>query len=94
MKEKTINYILVGLLVITFFFSIIPILTESQMGVCIPANPNVEEDYFCSPNEWIYGGTYFTSVLKQQQLGNYPFVFSFLSLFLVGFGANKFWGRS
>ena len=93
MKYKTVNYILLSLLIVTFFFQTIPIPTESQRGVCQPVNIYVEEDEFCSPNDWLYGGMRFISLNDEIQYKNYPFVFSFLSLFVVGFGVNKLWYR-
>ena len=93
MKEKTINYILLGLLMGTFFFNIIPIPTENQQGVCVQPTDNYNPDAFCQPQKWIYGGIYFTSISEQMRFENYPFLVPFLSLFVLGFGTNKLWAK-
>ncbi len=90
MKYKTVNYILLFLLIGTFFFQTIPIPTENQQGVCIPPTEYYNPDN-CVPERWIYGGTYFTSGIEQLGYENYNFLFSFFSMFVVGFVGNKLW---
>ena len=71
MKTKTILYLMVlSLLVLTFFFKIIPIPLENVQGLE-------------NPDEFIYGGTYWTSGLYELGVQNYIGVFSLFTIFIV-----------
>ena len=74
-KKKIINYSLIGLFLLVFLFQIIPIPVENVLGSQIP-------------EEYIFGGFYYTSILYQLDVGNYFGSGLISSIFLVLFGTN------
>ena len=71
MRTKNYLYCLVVLIfVVTFFFSTIGVSVETPEG-----SRNLDE--------FIYGGTYWTSGLYEFGIGNNPFIVSYLLFFMV-----------
>lgn len=79
MKTKTILYFLIiSLLVSTFFFSFIPSPVENIRGIE-------------NPNNYVYGGVYWTSGLYQLSVGNYLGVLAYLGIFITLSGGVYLW---
>ena len=78
MEKKHILYILIiSVFLVSFFFEVIPVPLENIDG-------NLNQDKF------IYGGTYFTSGLKEVSVGNYVGGITYFSLFGVLMVSNKY----
>jgi hypothetical protein len=77
MKTKNILFLLLAfLLVVTFFFKIIPIPLENMEGAK-------------NADKFIYGGIYWTSMLEQLSLGNYLALLPFIGIhFVLLFGIS------
>ena len=78
MKTKSIIFIVIAfLLVLSFFFKIIPIPVE-----------NIEGSK--NPDEFIFGGFYWTSILHQLTLGNFLGAGCMFLIFISLSAGNKF----
>jgi len=76
MNNKIIfNIIFLILFISVFLFQIIPIPVENSLGSKLP-------------DEYIFGGFYYTSILYQLEVGNYVGSGLICSMFLVLFGTN------
>ena len=77
MKNKTIiNYFMLGLLILVFFFQIIPIPVENIFGSNLP-------------DKFIFGVFYYTSILYQLSVKNYFGSGCLTSIFIILFWANN-----
>ena len=71
MKMKTVWYVTIAVLfLIGFFFNVIGSLVETTEGA--------KDD-----EQFIYGGTYWTSALYQLTVGNYLAVLAYFTIFIT-----------
>lgn len=83
MKNKKLliwNLIIIGILLLTFFLKTIPVPVENIEGAK-------------DPNNFVYGGIYWTSGLYQMSVGNLLGIVSFFVIFGASFFMNIYFNK-